>query len=218
MCMYENIGRATSWYSPITHRVLLRDLSGQVGTHGVLSEQVGTHGVLSEQVGTHGVLLRLSFGTARGTHGGLARARMRVQPSTFSALRTPAPARRGTPRSPTTRRVKPRRRPSGSRTLAFSFYQVNRAGASSATSPSTLQWFTSIPTRPAALPLTHSRCAKAPVRRSNRRPTRTHLRGNTGRGWSTPCRVSTAAVPRCRGSTPQVPSTLSSPGVSTAKA
>ncbi len=56
--MYENIGGVTSWYSQSTHRVLLRVLSGQVGTQGVLSEQVGTHGVLSRQVG------RYSRGTA----------------------------------------------------------------------------------------------------------------------------------------------------------
>ena len=53
---------------PSTHRVLL----------GVLSGQVGTRWVISGQEGTHEVLLRLSFGTVRGTHGGLAHACMRL--------------------------------------------------------------------------------------------------------------------------------------------
>jgi hypothetical protein len=59
MCMYTYIlqGHSRGTF-PSTHRVLLRVLSGQVGTHVVLSEQTGTHGVLSGQVG------RCSRGTA----------------------------------------------------------------------------------------------------------------------------------------------------------
>jgi hypothetical protein len=117
-----------------------------------------------------------------------------VQPRTRRTLPTPTPARRGTPRSPTKRRVTPRRRSSGRRTITISLYvhQINRAGASSASKIVNLyplvQGSTSTTTRPAPLPLTHSRCADS-VRRS-KSPPPTHLRGTP---WG---RVPRGVVPR----------------------
>jgi hypothetical protein len=89
-----------------------------------------------------------------------------VQPHTRRTLRTPGSAWKASSRSPTRRRVKPRRRSSGGHTVEFSLLSYFRGGA---TSKPRLHLSTSTPTRPAALPLTRSRCAKAPVRRSNRR-------------------------------------------------
>jgi hypothetical protein len=127
-----SIGPLT-WHSPSTHRVLPEY------SQGAPRDCFGTASVLCV------VLTACS------------RLRMRVQPITFSALPTPTRAQRAPPRSPTSRRVKPRRWPSESRTAALFRSPSARAAASS--TPAIPAKSTSTPTRPAPLSPTRSRCA-----------------------------------------------------------
>jgi hypothetical protein len=141
--------------------------AADIGTDAVLIDSILTGYSAGRWVLT-GYRFGTNFGTVRVAHGVFvhARMRMRVQPITFSALPTPTPARRGPPRSPTSRRVKPRQSPSRSRTLKVTFHQLSRAAATSA------RYFkpcTSTPTRPAPPPPTRSRSADS-VRRSQPPP------------------------------------------------
>ena len=128
--------------------------------------------------------------------------RMRVQPATFSAPPTPTPARRALPRSPTSRRAKPQRRPSRRRTVVGLCRKTSTRAAASCSLAAPRKLSTTTPTRTAPLPLTRSRCASAPVRRSNRRLL--HSYGVALGGVPVECRGSAD----CRVSTPRVPSTL----------